>query len=484
MMSTDNSTQEITLQQYLSLTFDRWRVWVGAGIIAAVLAGMCSLLVVPEQYQATATIVTTGQMGNERESLRAIQALPIQMPGEVRSEAELCRQILETQTVRRQVVEECSLRAKLPGQSTQEIAKSLARRTKVAAKWPNLVTLTVTVPGSPRVSRARLSGREPEAARTAVKVIECYIRGLAKCLSEMHVTAAKRKRVFLEEQKRGMQEDLAEAEEALRGWEARHGIMQLEVAGKAVVEDLVSLQQSQEEARVELRGAKQRVAALQQELTQQPEMETAAVVQQANPLVAKLSERLVELETALAVATKVERKTEQHPEVRAIQQEIGETKEALAEEQERAMLEASRTEVASPTARRLQGDLVAWRVNREALEARIAGLDGAMKRAEAGVAELSGQALEYGRLVRTVKIREMLFETLAEEYEHALLEEQATEPAFHVLDAPVVPERPEGPGLLVRMILAALVGALVGWVWVMGSGERRKHEADEGGEPE
>ena len=225
-------------------------------------------------------------------------------------------------------------------------------------------------------------------------------------------------------------------------------------------------------------------ALLQQELTQQPEMETAAVVQQANPLVAKLSERLVELETALAVATKVERKTEQHPEVRAIQQEIGETKEALGEEQKRAMLEASRTEVASPTARRLQGDLVAWRVNREALEARIAGLDGAMERAEAGVAELSGQALEYGRLVRTVKIRENLFETLTEEYEQALIEEQATEPAFHVLDEPVVPERPEGPGLLVRMILAALVGALAGWIWVMGSGERRKQEADEGGEPE
>ena len=66
----------------------------------------------------------------------------------------------------------------------------------------------------------------------------------------------------------------------------------------------------------------------------------------------------------------------------------------------------------------------------------------------------------------------------------ALLEEQATEPAFHVLDEPVVPERPEGPGLLVRMILAALVGALVGWLWVMGSGERPKHEADAGGDPE
>ena len=108
------------------------------------------------------------------------------------------------------------------------------------------------------------------------------------------------------------------------------------------------------------------------------------------------------------------------------------------------------------------------------------GLDAAIGRAEASVVELSDEALEYGRLLRTLKIKEALFETLASEYEQALIEEQATEPVFYVIDEPVVPERPEGPGPAVKMVLAGAVGALVGWIWVMGTAGREKRRSETG----
>ncbi len=124
--------------------------------------------------------------------------------------------------------------------------------------------------------------------------------------------------------------------------------------------------------------------------------------------------------------------------------------------------------------------MIAWQVSKDTIEARISGLEAAIRRAEESVVELSDEALEYGRLLRTMKIKEALFETLASEYEQALIEEQATEPGFYVIDEPVVPEHPEGPGPVVKMALAGVVGALVGWIWVMGTTGREKRRSEAG----
>ena len=165
----------------------------------------------------------------------------------------------------------------------------------------------------------------------------------------------------------------------------------------------------------------------------------------------------------------MEGKSRQHPDVRALQQQIDAATKALAEEQQQAMLKASTTDVANPVARKLKEELVLREAGSTAMEARIEGLGEAIRQSEQEMAELSGDALEYGRLLREVEIKQTLFETLASEYEQALIEEQATEPVFHVLDEAVPPERPEGPSPLVQMGLAGVIGVLLTWVWIIAS---------------
>ena len=276
---------------------------------------------------------------------------------------------------------------------------------------------------------------------------------------------------------------MAETAEAVQGWEEAHTLIEPELVGRLETEGLIRLQQGQEDVRVQLKTARQRLASLAEQQQKQPQMEMASVVRHSNPIIAKMRERLIELESRSAVAQHIEGKAEQHPEVRAIQEELNSARKALEEAEQEAMVEASTTETASAAARQVREELLTWQVNEQALEARMQGLRAAMERAEQGIAELSGEALEYGRLVRTAKIKERLFETLAAEYEQALIDEQGSEPSFYILDEPVPPEHPVGPGPLAKIALAGLLGGLVGWVWVVGWGGRRREERA-GGEQE
>ncbi len=75
-------------------------------------------------------------------------------------------------------------------------------------------------------------------------------------------------------------------------------------------------------------------------------------------------------------------------------------------------------------------------------------------------------ALEYIRRQREVKYHEFLFELLAKQYENARLDESREAPVLQVVDRALVPDRKSGPKRLLLIVCSALLGALLGMVWV------------------
>ena len=309
-----------------------------------------------------------------------------------------------------------------------------------------------------------------KAAALAVRIVNSYISTLHQQLSQLQLTAAKRQRIFLHEQKQQVEADLTTGENELQQWETEHEVVEVDSTGKLVVQRLMGLEEQREQAWVELGAARQHARGLWTKLKEQPETEPASIVRRANPLVEQIREKLVSLESKLAVARDVEGKSAQHPEVRMLQRELEAAQQALAQEQQRAMVKASTTEVANPLAGRLREELVLEEATIIATEARIEGLGEAVQRTERQMANLSQEALEYSRLMRRVKIKQTVFETLSTEYEQALIEEQGAEPVFRVIDEPVAPEYPAGPDVISDMGLAGVIGVLVGWVWIMAGG--------------
>jgi len=468
-MDTENSAQEIDLQHYWWLTAANWRIWASAGIIAALVAGIWAACIAHTQYPARAKILATGQLPMQLGQMETIaESLPVQVMPSVQTEARLCQQILETGVVQRRVVKDCNLQRGWASNTQQKAVQQLAGRTIISVEQPNVLVLEVSVPGRQWV-RVALSP-DGEAGELAARVVRSYISALRTELSELQVTAAKRKRRFLEEQKQQVEATLARAEERLQRWQAEHAVLDLDSIARLSSEGLIKLEKQREQAKVALASARQRASALREELKQHPKSETASVVQRTNPLIEQLHGRLVTLETELAVASQAGEKTARHPDVRRLQQELEATRESLTEQQRRAMITASATETINPVARRLREELVLQEVAAVADEARIEGLTEAIQRSEEQISRLSEDVLVYSRLVQQVKVKQKLFEMLTTEYEEALVEEQAKEPSFYVIDEPVVPDGPTGPRVLIDMAMAGVIGGLLGWVWVMGWG--------------
>ena len=120
--------EEVNIHDYWRAVKGGWRVWVGAGLIAAISAGAWSYCIRSTEYRASASIVAAGELSPYASSITGIIAkVPIELPSEVGSEAELCGYILQTRATREAVVKECDLEQILGASSIAEASRRLER---------------------------------------------------------------------------------------------------------------------------------------------------------------------------------------------------------------------------------------------------------------------------------------------------------------------------------------------------------------------
>jgi tyrosine-protein kinase Etk/Wzc len=79
-------------------------------------------------------------------------------------------------------------------------------------------------------------------------------------------------------------------------------------------------------------------------------------------------------------------------------------------------------------------------------------------------AKVPALALEYIRKQREVKYHELLFESLAKQYEMARLDESRDAPVLQIVDRAIVPDTKSGPHRLLIVLVVTLIGAVLGTV--------------------
>jgi len=85
-------------------------------------------------------------------------------------------------------------------------------------------------------------------------------------------------------------------------------------------------------------------------------------------------------------------------------------------------------------------------------------------------------ALEYGRLMRDLKVQETLYALLISQYEQAKLTEARDTPTVQVLDPAVPAERKSRPKISLNLIIAGMLSLLISifWAFVREAIDRRK----------
>ncbi len=282
--------------------------------------------------------------------------------------------------------------------------------------------------GATSLIDVRVQDQSPEGAAALANHLVAAYRDLNARQKTRRVRAA---REFIEAQRRATAERLRRAEEELRAYRQRTGVMD---PGIRLDHDL------EEEARLRLE-LDQIEAALQG---------LRGTADAENPAVRAKAQTLADLEELRARL--LERYTPEHPQVRELEDRIREAREALegAVAQVRDALETRRAEVR----RRL-----------DALGDRLSGLPAA--------------ALGLARLEREVKVEEELYSLLASKHQEALIRE--AEPVQEVaLVRPAFPptEPVNGKNPVLPVAGGGIVGLLLGVFWVLGA-ESFGHRVEE-----
>jgi uncharacterized protein involved in exopolysaccharide biosynthesis len=85
-------------------------------------------------------------------------------------------------------------------------------------------------------------------------------------------------------------------------------------------------------------------------------------------------------------------------------------------------------------------------------------------------------ALEYGRLMRDLKVQETLYALLMAQYEQAKISEARDTPTVQVLDPAIPAERKSRPKIALNVLIAGILSLLIGifWAFVREALDRRK----------
>lgn len=92
---------------------------------------------------------------------------------------------------------------------------------------------------------------------------------------------------------------------------------------------------------------------------------------------------------------------------------------------------------------------------------------------------LPGLGVTYADLYREVKLREVVFETLTQQYEMAKIAEAKEIPSVKVLDPANLPEKKSGPHRLLITLLGVILSFALGAAFVIGKGAWKQVDPDD-----
>ncbi|MEN3027596.1 MAG: polysaccharide biosynthesis tyrosine autokinase [Chlorobiota bacterium] len=321
----------------------------------------------------------------------------------------------------------------------------------------------------------RVRTNEPtEAALIANTFAEVYVQ-----VNERNNRAnARRVREFLQQQYEWTRDTLAKAEQMLQDYMSRTGAMELDARANALVTQLSELDGKASEARIARDALKQALEQYQQQLREiEPRLaEELATV--SSPYIETLQQQIAQLEVQrdLIVASKplVASPVYFQTQMQQLEEQLAELKEKLrqrTEELKRSKLGTlpASPEGGGPTAalQHLRQKVFELSVQLQAEEARLKATEQARQRAEAEFRQLPAQSIELARLRRITGGLEKLHELLSEKLNEAIIAEQSVFATVSILEKAVPPKRPISPNRSLNMMIATIVGLLLGIGFVL-----------------
>ncbi len=273
---------------------------------------------------------------------------------------------------------------------------------------------------------------------------------------------------FLSEQRVEKSTELNEAEEILRGFQERGGLIALDERANTLIALLSDFEAQKNATQVDLMASNKVLENLRSELTKQnPRMADYLKSLSSQTYIKAIQDEIVKLQINRGIAmSKDNSLSENSAVIREYDNKINDMQKGLDSELE--VLKAGIFASSPEEVKGLTQKIIEEEVRNQSLQTSIKELDKIVKSYEARFKKLPKNAIELARLKRNAAALEKLYLLVEERFQEALINEQSQPGNVMIIDEARIPDSPSKPNrtmiILIGLVLG--IGIAIGFVFI------------------
>lgn len=273
-------------------------------------------------------------------------------------------------------------------------------------------------------------------------------------------------RKFLDQQRNEKRNQLREAEDTLRAFQEKGGIIALDEQAQLLITQLSQFEAQMNAARIELTASEEILKKYKDELLKQdPKLADYLESATSESYIKALQNQIAELQLNKDLAlAKFESGIDISQKVKEYDNKIKELKGKL---DEKILVLKSGIFASSPEeVRRLSQKIIEEEVKNQSLRSTVSSLGAIVKKYEEKFNKLPKTTIEFARFQRTRESSEKLFTLIEEKYQEALINEESQPGNVLIIDTAQIPSTPAKPDRKLIIITGLILGFILAFGFI------------------
>ncbi|MFR4649636.1 MAG: GumC family protein [Megamonas funiformis] len=447
-----NDNDTIDLKKLFSLMIEKKKIVLAIIVVCTLIATIVAF-VLPKSYQST-TLVRVKSGGSSMSGYAAMAAgFGIDIGGSSSASPESYIELMKSREVLNPIIEKVDLtdeeREKL---KMEDFIKKYLEITNT--KKTDLITIAAY-------------GKTPEEAQMISQgVADNFLALMTKLNKEDNSSVLK----FLDERIKIAKEEMETAENKLQAYQQEHKIYAPDEQAKAIIANLNNYDTTIAQLQAQSEGDSAKLAGV----TSQLEQQNASLLEynvSDNTNIGNIRESIVNKRVELVGLQ--QQFTDEHPDVIKAKEELNSLEKSLSDEIAKAVNSQSVT--LSPVQSNLLKDKISTEVQISVNNASLEALKAKQAEAQASIATLSADSVEYMRLSREATITGQVYTSLVQNYEQTRIQEAKDSMDIQIIDAADLPKEdmPAKPNKKLVVAIGFVLGIMISFGYTLYNYSRR-----------
>lgn len=447
-----NDNDTIDLRKLFSLMIEKKMIVIAIIVICTIIATIVAF-VLPKSYQST-TLVRVKSGGSSMSGYAAMAAgFGIDIGGGSSGSPESYIELMKSREVLEPIIAELDLPDEDKEKLTVEaFVKKNLEITNI--KKTDLITISAY-------------GKTPEEAQMISQAVaDNFLALMTKLNKEDNSSVLK----FLDERIKIAKEEMETAENKLQAYQQEHKIYAPDEQAKAIIANLNNYDTTIAQLQAQSEGDSAKLAGV----TSQLEQQNASLLEynvSDNTNIGNIRESIVNKRVELVGLQ--QQFTDEHPDVIKAKEELNSLEKSLSDEIAKAVNSQSVT--LSPVQSNLLKDKISTEVQISVNNASLEALKAKQAEAQASIATLSADSVEYMRLSREATITGQVYTSLVQNYEQTRIQEAKDSMDIQIIDAADLPKEdmPAKPNKKIIVAIGFVLGIMISFGYTLYNYSRR-----------